>query len=313
MWRVTTSDIVGAVHDVHGRPVTDPAQLDEWGPATPVRREATLAHVCQPARPPLTTIDRVERYRSPSWSQLGFGAQVVPAAMLANETRPLVMHANIARTCNVGRARLNNADVVDRGAADHIDHLQAAPFRVVVQIDRCWASGRMPRREQPPAVRVPKCLEPRPHESFGGHRPVARHRYIVATWEGLMKASGMITSIAAATVLVSCASSSTRHATLSLGANSPAGAARTYLDALARNDVERANQLVASDRQHCPADTSIHSQVAVAEPGPAEHLRPHVVTTGHTWRVTFVVTGESAATTDPPLIVVQSHGRYFVC
>src|SRR5664279_1575984 len=72
-----------------------------------------------------------KRYRSAARLDLRLGFEVVPAATLANEARPLVKHANFARSCHIGGTELDNARQVVRRAADDVQDLQAAPPWVV--------------------------------------------------------------------------------------------------------------------------------------------------------------------------------------
>lgn len=129
-----------------------------------------------------------------------------------------------------------------------------------------------------------------------------------------MRASRVSASLAAAVLVASCASAKSSGGNASQAADSPAGVALDYADALRRGDVQSANALVAHDRRYCPNNQSSRDQLAMLIPNRGEQLRTRVVTAGHTWRVSFFTSdGESSSSSGPPLVVVHEAGRYVVC
>lgn len=129
-----------------------------------------------------------------------------------------------------------------------------------------------------------------------------------------MRASSWVVLLAAAIVLLSCASSRTHGRFTPEGADSPGAAALTYANALRRDDTQGANAVVARDRRHCPTTEGTHLQLAFPIPMQGEQLQTHVVAIAHTWRVTvFSSDGDGSSSSSVPLVVVRLAGRYFVC
>lgn len=123
----------------------------------------------------------------------------------------------------------------------------------------------------------------------------------------------VVASLAAATLVGSCSSSTSSTEAGQSGSASPAAAALRYASALENHDLKDLNAGIARNRTDCPARRGNHLQ-AVAIPNRGEHLHIRVDRAGHTWRVTLFTTELDASSwSEPPLVVVRDAGRYFVC
>ena len=97
---------------------------------------------------------------------------VEPPAVLADEARAFVQDADVTRPGHVGRAELDDAGRVAGRAVDDVEDLQAAPPRVVGEVEALRPRRAVPRGEQPVGVAVAERLEPRPHQRLGRRRPL---------------------------------------------------------------------------------------------------------------------------------------------
>jgi MFS family permease len=69
-------------------------------------------------------------------AELPLGVEVEPSAAFADEARPLLTHANIARRSHIRSTELDDASHIALPAIDQIDDLQTPPLRIVAKIER---------------------------------------------------------------------------------------------------------------------------------------------------------------------------------